>query len=715
MRALARWCFRHKFIVLGSWIAALLVIGGLSAGAGTGYTDSFSLPGTESTTALNLLTDNFKTESTDTNQVVFAADNVNDPATKARIEKTLDAIAKGPHVERVDSPFAEGAGAQQISKDGTVAFANVHMDGEQPIADVPKDAYEKLIDTAEAGRGDGLQVELAGNGIQQANQDQGGGPSEFIGFIAAAIVLAIAFGSLWATLLPLVSAVLALGCGLSLSGLLAHAIDIATFAPILATLIGLGVGIDYSLFVVTRHRNAIKAGRDPEAACIRALNTSGRAVLFAGGTVIVALLGLLVLGISFLNGVAFAAAVVVLVTMTAAVTLIPALLGIIGMRVLSKKERRRLEELGPRDPKLEGFWPRWAQTVQTHRVPLAIGALVIMLALTIPALSLRLGSSDAGQDPPSSTTRKAYDLLAKGFGAGFNGTFQIVARTPNGKADLPKVQQLADALSKTDGLASVSPPVPSPNGKIALIEARPSTAPQDAATSDLIDTLRDDVVPQASNGLQVYVGGITAIFDDFAGVLTDKLPQFIGVIVLLGCLLLMIAFRSILIPLTAAAMNLLAAGAAFGVVTAVFQHGFLAGPLGVGTGPIEAFLPVLMLAILFGLSMDYQVFLVSRMHEEWANTHDNGHSVRIGQAATGRVITAAATIMILVFGSFLLAGQRVIAEFGIGLASAVFLDAFILRTVLVPAIMHLIGKRNWWLPRPLERLLPRIAVEGVER
>src|SRR3954470_17944266 len=403
MKALARWCFTHKFVVLAIWIAALVVLGGLTAKAGSGYTDSFSLPGTESTTALNLLTDNFNTESTDTNQVVFAARNVNDPAAKAQIEKTLQAIGKGPHVERVDSPFAKGAGAQQISKDGTVAFANVHMDGEQPIADVPKEAYDKLIDTAEAGRGDGLQVELGGSGIQQASQGQGGGPSEFIGFIAAGGVLAIAFGSLWATLLPLISAVFALGCGLSLTGLLAHAIDIATFAPILATLIGLGVGIDYSLFVVTRHRNAITAGRDPEAACIRALNTSGRAVLFAGGTVIVALLGLFVLGISFLNGVAVASAIVVLTTMTAAVTLIPALLGIIGMRVLSKKERRRLAAEGPRDPKLDGFWPRWARTVQEHRVPLAIGALVIMLALAVPALSLRLGSSDAGQDPASST------------------------------------------------------------------------------------------------------------------------------------------------------------------------------------------------------------------------------------------------------------------------------------------------------------------------
>ena len=715
MRSLARWCFTHKFIVLGVWIVALVVIGGLNASAGSGYTDSFSLPGTESTTALTLLQDNFNTESTDTNQVVFAADDVRSGQTRTKIEQTLKEIADGPHVERVDSPFAKGAAAQQISKDGKIAFANIHMDGEQPIADVPKSAYDKLISTAEDARGDGLRVELGGSGIQQATQQPGGGPSEFIGFLAAAVVLALAFGSLWATLLPLFTAVLALGCGLSLTGLLAHAIDIATFSPTLATLIGLGVGIDYSLFVVTRHRNAIKAGREPEAACIRALNTSGRAVLFAGATVIVALLGLLVLGVSFLNGVAFASAIVVLTTMTAAVTLIPALLGMIGMRVLSRRERRRLAENGPSDPKLEGFWPRWAQRVQDNKVPFAIAALIVMLALAIPALGLRLGSSDAGQDPPSSTTRKAYDLLAQGFGAGFNGTFQIVARTPNGKADLPKVQKLADALDDTKGLAAVGDPVPSPNGKIALIEARPESAPQDAATSRLIDTLRNDVVPRSSDGLQVYVGGLTAIFDDFAGVLTEKLPLFIFVIVFLGCLLLMIAFRSLLIPLTAAVMNLLAAGAAFGVVTAVFQDGFLAGPLGVGTGPVEAFLPVMMLAILFGLSMDYQVFLVSRMHEEWANTEDNSHSVRIGQAATGRVITAAATIMILVFGSFLLAGQRVIAEFGVGLASAVFLDAFILRTVLVPAVMHLIGDRNWWLPRGLERALPRVAVEGVER
>jgi RND superfamily putative drug exporter len=497
-------------------------------------------------------------------------------------------------------------------------------------------------------------------------------------------------------------------------GLLAHLIPIATFAPLLGTLIGLGVGIDYALFVVTRHRNAIKNGRGLEESCVRALNTAGRAVLFAAATVIIALLGLLVLGVSFLNGVAVGAALTVLVVAAAALTLLPALLGFFGMRVLSKKERRRLEVDGPHDPKVEGTWPKIAAFVQQHAKPLVVGALVVMLVLTAPVAALRLGSSDAGTDPPSSTTRKAYDLLASGFGPGFNGTLQIVARTPNGKSDLPKAAALAAKLRASKDLASVSPPVPSPNGKVALIEAKPRTAPQAKATSDLVTDLRDRVVPQAAVGLPVYVGGVTAIFGDFADVLTAKLPLFIAIIVILGALLLMLAFRSIMIPVVAAAMNLLAAGAAFGVVTLVFQDGLLSGLLGVGKGPVEPFLPVIMLSILFGLSMDYQVFLVSRMHEEWLKTHDNALSVRMGQAATGRVITAAAAIMMCVFLAFLLAGQRVIAEFGVGLATAVFLDAFILRTVLVPSAMHLLGDRNWWLPKPIDRVLPHVAVEAAD-
>ena len=705
MSSLARWCFRHRFRVLAFWLVALFVLGGLNSTAGSGYTDSFKLPGTESTTAFDLLGDNFPGQSNDQNQVVFAADAIT--AQRDQIDATLADVRALDDILRVD-PL-------QISEDGTVAYATVTMEGEQAIADVPKEAYDELIDTAQAGATEELQVELGGAGIQQATQGQEStGTSEMIGFAAAALVLLIAFGSLFAMLLPLATAAISLGTALMAAGLLAHVIDIATFAPQLATLIGLGVGIDYALFVVTRHRNSIKAGRSPEEACVRALNTSGRAVLFAGATVVVALLGLLVLGVSFLNGVAVASSVTVLVVMTAAVTLMPAFLGMMGVRVLSRRERRRLETEGPRDPKLEGRWPQWAAFVQRHPRPLAAAALVVMLALAVPALDLRLGSSDAGQDPPTSTTRKAYDLLAGGFGPGFNGTLQIVAETPGGKADLPKVAALAEALEGERDIAAVTPPAPSPNGRVALITAKPATAPQDEATSELIDRLRDEVVPRASGGLEVHVGGITAIFDDFTVVLTEKLPLFIAVIVLLGCLLLMIAFRSVVIPLTAAVMNLLAAGASFGVVTAIFQKGFLAEPLNVGQGPIESFLPVMMLAILFGLSMDYQVVLVSRMHEEWVRGRDNAAAIRVGQASTGRVITAAATIMVCVFGSFLLAGQRVIAEFGIGLATAVLLDAFILRTVLVPAAMHLLGDSNWWLPRRLDRALPHVAVEAAE-
>ncbi len=712
MSVLARWCFTHRRIVLVAWIVALLVVSAVSASVGTGYTDSFKLPGTESTRALNLLQGNFKAESGDTDQIVFAG-HLRDPAVKARVEATLAKVAKSPHVARVDDPYAKASGGRQLAPDGKVAFANVHFDGEQPIADVPKSAYTDVIDIGTATRGNGLRVELGGNGIQQAIQQQGGA-SEAIGFVAAAIILLVAFGSFFSMLLPLLTAGIALGVAVQGMGLLAHLIPIATFAPLLGSLIGLGVGIDYALFVVTRHRNSIKAGRSVEQSCVRALNTAGRAVLFAAATVIIALLGLLVLGVSFLNGVAVGAALTVLVVATAALTLLPALLGFFGLKVLSRRERRRLETLGPRDPKLEGTWPKIAAFVQQHAKPLLVAALVVMLALAAPVTSLRLGSADAGTDPPSSTTRKAYDLLARGFGPGFNGTLQIVARTPRGKGDLPKVAALAAKLRASRLLASVAPPVPSPNGKVALIEAKPRTAPQDRRTDDLVKTLRGRQIPQTRTGLTVDVGGVTAIFGDFTQVLTAKLPLFIGIIVLLGALLLMVAFRSLLIPIVAAVMNLLAAGAAFGVVTVVFQQGFLSGPLGVGTGPIEPFLPVIMLSILFGLSMDYQVFLVSRMHEEWLKTHDNAVSVRLGQAATGRVITAAAAIMMCVFLAFLLAGQRVIAEFGVGLASAVFLDAFILRTILVPAVMHLLGNANWWLPRRIDRALPRVAVDAAE-
>src|SRR3954454_4364218 len=712
MAPLARWCFTHRFPVLALWIAGLLVVGGLSQAAGDQYNDSFSLPGTESTRALELLQKSFAAQSGDSDQIVFHVKNgsVNDPAVKQSVETMLAKVGKGPNVVGVVSPYSQ-AGASQVSKDGQTAYATVNMD--KLPQDIPKESYDKLIDTAQGAATENLQVELGGNGIEQAEAKPPGGPTEFIGVFLAAIVLYIAFGSIFAMFLPLLSAIFALGVALATDGLLAGAFNIATFAPTLATLIGLGVGIDYALFIITRHRNGIKAGRTPLDAAQVAVDTSGRAVLFAGGTGCVALLGLLLVGVQFLHGVAIAASVTVLFTMLSATTLMPALLGIVGMRVLSRRERRQLRDEGPHDTHAVGFWARWAAFVQRRPVPLAVAATLIMVLLALPFLSLRLGSSDSGNDPKDTTMRKAYDLLAEGFGPGFNGQLQLVAQNP----DKGVMGKLIAATKASPEVVGVSPAIANKDGSVAIVNVTPKHSTQDVQTSDLITHLRDDVVPQATRGsdTKVYVGGLTAIFDDFADVLTAKLPLFIGVIVLLGCLLLMIAFRSIVVPLTAAAMNLLAAGAAFGLVTAVFQKGWAGGLIEIGrTGPIEAFLPVLLLAIPFGLSLDYPPFLVSRMHEEWVHTEDNARSVRIGQADTGRVITAAATIMILVFGSFIFQGQRVISEFGVGLASAVFLDAFVLRTVLVPALMHRIGPANWWLPKRLDRALPHLSVDPPE-
>ena len=516
--------------------------------------------------------------------------------------------------------------------------------------------------------------------------------------------------------LPLLTAVVALGSGLLAVGLLSHLVPIGTVGPTLAALIGLGVGIDYALFVVTRHRSGIQGGLTPEEAAVRALDTSGRAVLFAGGTVCVALLGLFVLRLTFLNGLAVPAVLTVLFTVAAATTFLPAMLGFLGTRVLGRKERRRLEAEGPHEPDAQGFWVRWAALVERRPKMFAIGATVIMLVLTLPVLSLRLGSSDSGNDPAGSSSRKTYDLMAQGFGPGFNGPLQLVAEVTS-PADTAALAALADRLRTEPGVASVTAFPSAPGARLGIVQVVPTAAPQDAATSDLIGHLRTSVIPAAEKGtsMQVYVGGTTAIFDDFADVLTSKLPLFLGVVIALGFLLLTLAFRSLLVPATAALMNLLAAGASFGVITAVFQFGWGTELLGIGkAGPVEAFLPVILLAILFGLSTDYQVFLVSRMHEEWVHTGNNRLSVSRGQATTGRVITAAAAIMICVFVAFVFGGERVIAEFGIGLSSAVFLDAFVLRTVLVPALMHLFGAANWWLPTWLDRRLLHLSVEPAD-
>jgi RND superfamily putative drug exporter len=532
--------------------------------------------------------------------------------------------------------------------------------------------------------------------------------------LAAGIILFIAFGSLLGMFVPLLVAIAGLGAGIAVIGLLSRVVTLGTVAPTVAALIGLGVGIDYALFIVTRHRTGLRAGLPPEEAAVQALNTSGRAVIFAGGTVVVALLGLLVLRIGPTTGLGISAAITVLFTVLAAVTLLPASFGLFRGKLLNRRQRRALAAGTPVAAE-GGFWGRWADLVARRKTVFGVVAVLVILVLSIPTLSLRLGSADAGNDPEGSTTRVAYDLLAQGFGPGSNGPLVLVAQL-DGARDAKAMNALVKDVRHTAGVASVVAERATGHTKLGVIEVIPNSAPQAEATSTLISHLRQDVIPAAEKGstLRVYVGGSTATYSDFSQVLTGKLPLFLGIIVLLGCLLLMIAFRSIVVPLTAAVMNLLASAASFGVVVAVFQWGWGSELLGVGkAGPVEAVLPVIMLAILFGLSMDYQVFLVSRMHEEWQHTGDNPRSVRVGQAETGRMITAAAVIMICVFMAFVFGGQRTIAEFGVGLASAVAIDAFVLRTVLVPALMHLFGRANWWLPSWLDRILPQVSIEGA--
>jgi RND superfamily putative drug exporter len=564
-------------------------------------------------------------------------------------------------------------------------------------------------------------VEFGGGAFQSLKGSPFSG-SVGIGLFAAAIVLFFAFGSLLATIIPLLAAVFAVGAGIETVGLLSHVLSINSITPSVAALIGIGVAVDYALFVVTRHRKGLQSGLSPEQAAVTALATSGRAVVFAGATVAIAMLGLLVLNIDFLTGVGLAAAITVGFAVTAATTLLPALFGLLGMRVLSRRERRQLTQNLQRpqtslaSAKRGGPWLRWATFVQQHPVVLSAAALVAMIVLLVPALSIRLGSSDQGNDPASSTTRKAYDLLAQGFGPGFNGPLLIVGKTADPAAKRA-FTSLASAIKATPGVTSVTTTPSSPGATVSILDAIPTTSPQSQQTTSLINHLRDSVIPGVERGttLKVYVGGQTAVFQDFATVLSSKLPIFLAVIILLGCLLLMIAFRSIVIPLTAAVMNVLAAGAAFGVVVAAFQWGWGSNALGLGKpGPIESFLPVMLIAILFGLSMDYQVFLVSRIHEEWTRTKDTARAVRVGQAETGRVITAAAAIMVVVFLAFVLEGRRPIGEFGIGLAAAILLDALLLRTILVPAAMQLLGNRNWWLPSGLDRVLPHVNVDASE-
>jgi RND superfamily putative drug exporter len=723
----ARWCVEHRRRALVVWVVLLVGVLAVSGAVGTRQANQFSLKGTESQRAQDLLTRDFPSQSGDVDQIVFHAAHgrITDPAIRARIHAAVARVARLPHVSSVTSPYTDGAG-RAISSDGRIAFATVTFDRQAPSLSKP--TVERVVSAAEQARAPDLQVELGGPAIEQT-QNSSFGTASAIGLAAAIVVLLIAFGSVVAMGLPIVTALLGLGTGFGVIALASHVVKMPDFSADLAAMIGLGVGIDYSLFVVTRFRENRRRGEDVRSATVVAMDTAGRAVLFAGSTVIIALLGMFVLGMSFLDGLAVASAIAVLFTMLAALTALPALLSRIGGRIGRRRgssaaaaadDAAAIVPDGARAPAPDGaragFWARWARFIRRHPWPATVAGLAIMLVIAIPALSLRMGLGDAGNDPAGTTTRRAYDLLADGFGQGFNGPFQVVARLPHTN-DRTALAQISSALRGTRGVVSVSPPQVSPGGRTVVYQAFPRSAPQAQATTDLVKTLRNEVLPPVArqSGATILVGGGTAASIDFTHVLAGKLPLFIAVVVGLAALLLLVVFRSLVIPLQAAVMNLLSIGAALGVTVAVFQYGWLDGLLGVEKGPIESWLPVMLFAIVFGLSMDYEVFLVSRIHEEWRKRRDASQAVVEGLATTGRVITAAATIMICVFLAFVLLPERAIKEFGLSLAVAVFLDAFVIRSLLLPAVLELLGRSTWWFPKRLGRRLPRLATEPAAR
>jgi len=746
MVKLARWSTSHRKSVLLGWIALLVIVNALAQSAGTSYSNNFTLPNSDAQRASDLLERSFPSQAGDRDTIVFkvGSGSVEDPAVKARMSAMFARVEKLPHVAAVISPYAGATSGKSVSANGRIAFATVVFD--EKANNLPKEAPERVVDVARAADRSGVQVELGGQAIE-ATEQAGFGISTGVGLLAAIIVLLLTFGSVVAMGLPILTALFGLGTGLGVIALFTHVVDTPNFSSELAAMIGLGVGIDYALFILTRFREAyVTPGPtfgDARESVIQSMDTAGRAVLFAGCTVVIALLGMMLLGVDFLYGVAISASIGVLLVMFGSLTLLPALLTFAGARLArpSRRARRRAARAAEtadspalaagdnafvaEDPAASGTWLRWSMFVERHPRRIAAASAIVMLAIAAPALALRLGSSDAANDPPDQTTHKAYELLAQGFGAGFNGPLLVAAKLPGGGAGAatggtaasggPAIERLRTAIAAAPNVAAVAPVKLNPAGDVATLTVYPRSSPQEYATTQLVEHLRNKVVPAIApqNHLKVYVGGVTAGSVDFAKTLGEKLPLFIGVVVLLSALLLMIVFRSLVIPLQAAVMNLLSIGAALGVIVAIFQWGWLGSLIGVQQGPIESFIPVMLFAIVFGLSMDYEVFLVSRIHERWAHTRESPRAVAEGLALTGRVVTAAAAIMVCVFLSFMLGEDRVIKEFGLSLASAVFLDALVVRCLLLPAVLHLVGKRTWEIPSWLDRVLPRVNIEGT--
>ena len=742
---LARFSVRHpRFIVFGIWIPLAIVIVVASSGIGTNYRTEMSMPSGDASQAEALLQSANPNQGGFASQLVFKSlETVDDPAVKKIIEDAITAVKAIGGID-TNNPFATPG---QINQDRTVAFAQLN------VARVTQEEITEI----------GKQIKSATSFVKESDVTiaYGGAifevfalpESEALGILAAIVILVLAFGSIIAMGLPIGIALIGLIIAASIVGLVSNTMSIPDAASSMVAMIGLGVGIDYALFIVTRYREALHDGLSVEDSIVEAVDTSGRAVIFAGVTVIVALLGLLTVGLSFVSGLAVGMAIAVAVMIVAAISLLPALLAMVGERIdvtsraavvsltaivvsgfvavfaknlpiflaglaigvvgqLSRFVVPALRKPIPhraQNDHQSTIWWRWSRVVQRKPWTSFLAASLFLLLLAVPTLDIRLGFGDAGNQAETTDVRKAYDLISEGFGAGFNGPLFLVI-TGDAVGNKEKISAFAQTISKTPGVEFASP-APLQSDSVALVIAYPTSSPQDEETTDLVHTLREEVIP--SSGVTAKVGGFTAASVDFSDYLAKKLPLLIGVVLLVSFLLLMLVFRSLLVPLKAVLMNMLSVGAAYGVIVAVFQWGWGANLIGVGkAGPIEAWAPMFLFAIVFGLSMDYEVFLLSRMKEEFTRTGDNTTAVADGVAATARVITAAALIMVCVFGAFVLGHDRQLKLFGLGMAVAVFVDATIVRMVLVPATMELLGAKNWWIPAWLDKLLPRIDVEG---
>jgi putative drug exporter of the RND superfamily len=750
---LGTWCHDHRRLVVGLWVAAFLIGGALQA-AGNSFRDEFNLPDSESRTGFDILDDHFGGEGTGINGTIVyqAPQGVEDPEVEQQMQRLFDQAAEIDDVVRVVSPYSE-EGSRQIASEGPeagdIAYAEVELPEDIDFNRAGEIRDEILADAPDI---EGLRIEMGGFVFSEFEQPS----SEALGLGFAIVILILAFGSVLAMGLPVGVALFGIGIGTSIIVGLSHLFTVPETAQFIGLMIGLGVGIDYALLIVTRYREQLHAGHTVRESVGIAMDTAGRSVLFAGTTVVISLLGLLIVRVTFVNGLALGAALVVAITLAASLTLLPALLGFAGTRIEVTRWRgliaagfaavallgvglgvgplvglgfglavitiiagffvpalKREVKRRPPKPRRETTAYRWSRVIQHRPWTSALAGAVVLLFLAIPVLGLRLGNSDESNFPDDTSTKQAYDLLVAGFGPGFNGPLLLAAELPEG-TDLDSLDAVTEAVAADPDVALGSPPQLNQDETAVIWQVIPNSGPQEKETTHLVERLRDRVLPPVEDdiGTQVSVTGNVAVGIDFTDYLASRTPYFFAAVLGLSFLLLMVVFRSLLVPLKAVIMNMLSIAAAYGIVVALFQWGWLSDITGVQPAPIEPWIPMMLFAIVFGLSMDYEVFLLSRIREEWIRTRDSRTAVADGLASTAKVITAAAAIMVFVFGSFILEDDRVLKLMGTGLAAAILLDATIVRMLLVPATMELLGDRNWWLPRWLDRILPNLDVEG---